>query len=536
MRRFSLSSIAAPVLTALAVSAVALPAAAGAISADLERAMAARGSHAETAVIVRLVDPVDPAPLRVTDRRARSNRLLVALREAAGRHRETLSPVLQALGAKAVRELWIINGLSARLPASAVRTLAAHEAVARIDLDYFIEGANPRMRSQPIGAMRGATPASAPLADDADPPGRGAALARAKPLWNIAAVHAPEVWSLGHTGQGVVIATMDTGADLSHPDLRRAWRGGTNSWFDPHGESVSPSDAVGHGTQALGVMLAGGARGLAPDARWIAARLYNGANRTRMSDIHRAFQWLMDPDEDPATIDAPDVVNASWALIGRTPGSCLREFEEDVRALRDAGIAVVFAAGNDGPFEGTSNSPGNNPGVLSVGAVGRDLLVARQSSRGPSSCGGGVYPSVVAPGVAIGTTDLSYGGIPSYTMASGTSMAAPHVAGVLALLAGAFPAASVSELEAALLRGAQDVGPPGPDNSHGHGMVDAVAAFKLLQSQGLEAVRGGPQDNGLLASGAPPVGARPVGARPVGPRPVGAPQRAPSLPVAAGTH
>jgi subtilisin family serine protease len=142
-----------------------------------------------------------------------------------------------------------------------------------------------------------------------------------------------------------------------------------------------------------------------------------------------------------------------------------------------------------------------------------------------------VYPSVVAPGVAIGTTDLSYGGIPSYTMASGTSMAAPHVAGVLALLAGAFPAASVSELEAALLRGAQDVGPTGPDNSHGHGMVDAVAAFKLLQSQGLEAVRGGPQDNGLLASGAPPVGARPVG-----PRPVGAPQRAPSLPVAAGTH
>ena len=80
------------------------------------------------------------------------------------------------------------------------------------------------------------------------------AVTRATPGWNIAAIQAPELWALGHTGKGVVVATMDTGVDLAHPDLRRKWRGGANSWFDPHGEEAAPYDALGHGTQAMGVI------------------------------------------------------------------------------------------------------------------------------------------------------------------------------------------------------------------------------------------------------------------------------------------
>jgi subtilisin family serine protease len=229
--------------------------------------------------------------------------------------------------------------------------------------------------------------------------------------------------------------------------------------------------------------------GIAPDARWIAVKLYDAVGRARMSDIHRAFQWLMDPDGDPATVDAPDVVNASWALTGKGPGACIGEFSDDIRALRNAGIAVVFAAGNDGPAANTSSSPGNNPGVLSVGPVGRDLEVARQSSRGPSSCDGEVFPRLVAPGVNVRTTDLSHGGVSSFATVSGSSLAAPHVAGVLALLTGAFPSASVADLEDALVRGARDLGTAGADNTYGYGFTDAWGAFKILhEARGLAAV------------------------------------------------
>jgi bacillopeptidase F len=306
-------------------------------------------------------------------------------------------------------------------------------------------------------------------------------VARASAGWNIAAVHAPEVWALGHTGKGVVVASMDTGVDLAHLDLRRQWRGGTNSWFDPHGEEAAPYDALGHGTQAMGVIVGGSVVGVAPDARWIAVKLYNADGRARMSDLHLAFQWLLDPDGDPATLDAPDIVNASWTLAGRGAGACSMEFSDDIRALRSAGIAVVFAAGNDGPAPGTSTSPGNNPGAWSVGALDRDLAVPRQASRGPSSCDGAVFPRLVAPGVNVRTADVSHGGIASYAVVSGSSLAAPHVAGVLALLVGAFPGASVAELEDAMVHGARDLGDAGADNTYGHGLADALAAFRVLE-------------------------------------------------------
>jgi subtilisin family serine protease len=303
------------------------------------------------------------------------------------------------------------------------------------------------------------------------------------PDWNVAAVRADALWREDYYGKGVVVATMDTGVDLAHPALRRQWRGGSNSWFDPHGEQPTPSDAIGHGTQALGVILGGGGLGVAPDAKWIAVRMFNAAGRASMSDIHLAFQWLLDPDEDPLTLDAPDVVNASWALTGRSGGACVMEFSEDIRTLKAAGIAVVFAAGNDGPGAGTSNSPGNNPNVLSVGAMDRDFEIARQTSRGPSACDGSVFPKLLAPGIGIRTADLSHGGEASFTTVSGSSMAAPHASGVLALLAGAVPSASVTELEAALLSGLQPARVAASGTKAAlSGRLDALAALNALRA------------------------------------------------------
>jgi bacillopeptidase F len=445
-----------------------LSARAGVVSPELERALARRGTHADTSVIVRFAEPVNIAPLTVNKRQDRDNRMLLALRERSAMHRRAIEPLLATLGAQHIKDLWMINAVAVTLAANAVKPLAAHGAVARIELDSFVQGS----RSQRTPLSR--TPSvfdrvPAPEASNQDGASALTADHAIEPQWNMAAVRANALWALGYRGAGVVVATMDTGVDLAHPQLRRSWRGGANSWFDPHGEQPTPYDALGHGTQALGVLVGAAGMGVAPDARWIAVRLFNGAGRASMSDIHLAFQWLLDPDGDPATLDAPDVVNASWALNGRSGGSCIMEFSEDIQTLKSAGIAVVFAAGNDGPMPGTSNSPGNNPGVLSVGAVDSDWELARQTSRGPSTCDGGVFPRLLAPGVNIRSTDLSHGGQASFTTVSGSSLAAPHVSGVLALLAGAFPGASVAELEAALLGRSQPA------------RLDALEAFSALR-------------------------------------------------------
>jgi subtilisin family serine protease len=429
-------------------------------------------------VLLRFSDALDLQPLSTGPRNTRDNRVMRALQAHSALNVAALQPLLQTLGAAQVRALWLINGLALTLPAHHVPQLAADPAVARLDLDSFVQGG--RSQRTPVSRNSGVAPAASVDGAEAGQVALAAPPAPAtpspvEPPWNLEALQVPALWALGYRGRGITVASLDTGADLAHPDLHRQWRGGRNSWFDPHAQEANPYDALGHGTQTLGVMLGAGGTGVAPQAQWIAARLYNGEGRASMSDIHRAFQWLMDPDGDASTLDAPDVVNASWSLSGRSSGRCVMEFADDIRALKAAGIAVVFAAGNDGPQPGTSNSPGNNPGVLSVGAAGRDLEISRSTSRGPSACDAKPYPGVLAPGVGIFTTDLSHGGLASYTTLSGSSLAAPHTSGVLALLAEAFPGASVAELESALLR-----------STYHHGIIDAQAAFQILS----EAVQG----------------------------------------------
>jgi bacillopeptidase F len=461
------------------------------LGADLERAMARRGTHADTAVIVRLAEPLDLQTFMAGARQPRDAHLLLALKARAAQNRARLEPLLSTLQPSRTQELWLINALALTLPAIAIQQLLADPAVARVDLDSFVQGGRsqrtPLSRSAGGAVPRVLRPG---LADGAEAP----AQVTSPPGWNLQSIQVPALWALGHRGRGVVVATMDTGADLEHPNLGRSWRGGSNSWFDPHAEEASPYDALGHGTQALGILLGGNGIGVAPEAQWIAARLYNAEGRSSMSDIHRVFQWLVDPDGDASTPDAPDVVNASWSLTGRLMGNCSLEFAEDIRALRAVGIAVVFAAGNDGPRRATSNSPGNNPGVVSVGAVDQNLDIARATSRGPSACDGAVFPSLLAPGVNIRTTDLSHGGVASFASVSGSSMATPHVAGVMALLMGAFPAASVAELEAALA-GARQSGEPT--------MLNALAAFQGLQgTQAKSAQATGTQARDTQAFGA----------------------------------
>ena len=223
--------------------------------------------------------------------------------------------------------------------------------------------------------------------------------------------------------------------------------------------------------------------GMAPKAQWIAVKIFDDAGIALYSDIHAGFQWLLDPDEDPNTDDAPDIVNNSWGYPG-TMNTCQTEFQADIQTLRALDINVVFAAGNQGGAA-SSISPANNIGAFAVGGVEQSGIITSTSSQGPSACGqGGIYPEAVAPGYLVSTADLTSGGLsPNATkLVSGTSFAAPHVSGAMALLLSSNPNLTPDDLEAAITQSSTDLGDPGADNVYGYGLVNVANALAFLTS------------------------------------------------------
>jgi subtilisin family serine protease len=456
---------------------------AGTLSPELSARMEALGPAGEIPVIITFSEKVDVTPLLPLERKTRRREIIGAMKGKAAEQQKGVRQFLSGKGRRAAN-IWIINALATRLTVDAIAAVSRFPEVDSLRPDAVIQ-------------------APAPLA-----------AAAAQPEWNIAKVRAPELWALGFTGSGVVVATMDTGVDVFHPDLQARWRGGANSWFNPYAVDCTPClsydrdvcpiriscsscdlngsdpcDLDGHGTQTMGILTGGDAGGtaigVAPGSRWIAAKIFadpvgTGEPEASTSAIHQAFQWVLDPDGDPATDDAPDVLNNSWGLTAGN--SCLAEFEPDVATLKAAGIAVVFAAGNDGPASASGGSPANYQQSFSVGAVDDTDTIAYSSSRGPSACTGSIFPSVTAPGVNIRTSDLTFGGVipDAYATVSGTSFAAPHVAGAMALLLSAFPGTAVADLEEAIARSAVDLGAAGPDNVYGNGLVDAAGAYQRL--------------------------------------------------------
>jgi uncharacterized repeat protein (TIGR01451 family) len=305
--------------------------------------------------------------------------------------------------------------------------------------------------------------------------------------WNIARIRADLVWhALGIDGTGVVVANMDSGVDWQHPALQTKYRG-----YDPHGLHkhfgnwhcatdegyVYPGDGHGHGTHTMGTIVGAGdpAIGVAPGARWIAVKAFHDEGYTYDSWLHASFQWLLDPDGNPSTDDAPDVVNNSW---GSSDGY-LETFRPDVQALLAAEIFPVFSAGNDGPATSTVGSPASYPESFAVGATNSDDYIAYFSSRGPSPWSE-IKPEVSAPGVNI-RSSLPGG---SYGKGDGTSMAAPHVVGLAALLLQADPGLTISEMEHVITSTAVSLGSPTPNNDYGWGRIDAYNAVTAVSNAG----------------------------------------------------
>ncbi|WP_461182452.1 S8 family serine peptidase [Virgibacillus kimchii] len=308
--------------------------------------------------------------------------------------------------------------------------------------------------------------------------------------WNVDRVGAPAVWDMGINGQGTVVASIDTGADWEHPALKEKYRGydpstgevdHTYSFFDPVNDEEVPYDDNSHGTHVTGTMVGSeedGSNqiGMAPGAQWISVQAFTDAGAYD-TDLLDAAQWILAPGDD--VTKAPDVVNNSW---GGGPG--LDEWYRDaVTAWRASGIFPVFAAGNTtltnpgGP--GSVAVPANYPESFAVGATDANDYLANFSLRGPSPYDE-IKPDISAPGVNIRSA-MPGGG---YDYKNGTSMAAPAVAGVVALLRQLDANLSVQEIEQVLMDTAvertDNEYPDAPNNGYGHGLVnvfDAVSAM-----------------------------------------------------------
>jgi len=462
-------------------------------------AATADGATAEFLVVLEAQADLSGAA-RLGDKTARGRHVYETLTAVAARTQAPLRALLDAHGAP-YRAYWVTNMLWVRGDRALVQTLAA-----RPDVTYVYAN-TPRRVDLPQPSAVAPRSADDSAAVDVE--------------WNVAFVGAPEVWAAGFTGQGVVIGGQDTGYDWQHEALKAQYRGWDGraadhdtNWHDaihennpntspgnPCGfDSPQPCDDQTHGTHTMGTMVGATATrrlGIAPGARWIGCRNMEEGWGTPAT-YAECYEWFIAPypiggdpftDGDPAR--APHVINNSWACLVEEGCTEAEALQPVVEAVRAAGIVTVHSAGNSGPNCTTITTPAAiYDASFTVGATDLDGQIAALSSRGPVMIddSGRLKPDIVAPGIAVRSSYPNGG----YTTLSGTSMAAPHVAGLAALLISADPALAgqVDALEALMtansihLTSAQDCGNLGgdiPNNVYGWGRIDALATYEALE-------------------------------------------------------
>jgi len=487
---------------------------AAAISTYLQAQLAA--AQGPVSFLVILQEQVDAkallnrSALRSANRQSKASALYAELTATALRTQAPLRAWLDAQGIP-YQSFYLINMLEVRGNATIAAALRQRPEVARLV-------ANPTVRQalsvEPVKATGWQTVVSAEAQQTAVLP------------YGLDYTHALEVWALGFRGQGIVVASQDTGVEWDHPALKAKYRGvitSTNSltptithvynWFDAWGTTGRPQrcstnpqvpcDDGGHGSHTVGTMVGDATNagssvlGMAPDAKWIACRNMNNGVGTPAS-YTTCFQFFLapypqggDPAKDGHPELAPNIINNSWGCPPSEgcDADSLRQIVENVRA---AGQMVVASAGNSGSngCASVQDPIAIYDAVFSIGAHDSNGTIASFSSRGPVMVDGSkrLKPDLSAPGVAVRSAWLNGG----YNTISGTSMASPHVAGATALLWSAVPAliGKIDATEQILLKSATPVPanqcdgatPVVPNNTYGYGRLNALAAVQMAQN------------------------------------------------------
>ena len=371
---------------------------------------------------------------------------------------------------------WIINSIFVHASKNLIKQISQHPNVKKIDvqntqsdiIDFFDIG------SQNINSENSTEP-------------------------GIEAINVRPLWDMGYTGKGVLVFNYDTGVWPEHNAFSERFFGNfypmEQSW-DGYFSEVPNGHVSNHGTHTLGTMAGlvsetNDTIGIAFGSYWIANDYVTSTVATLppIIDMITSFEWALNPDGDYNTdYDVPDVINNSWRWYNEIDTfQCSGYVVELMNIIEAAGIANIFSAGNNGPNNDGVRSPQrinsnlvNTFCVGSVNANSSELPISSFSCRGPTQCPGegslSIYPEVVAPGESI----RSAWGKDGFNSISGTSMASPHVSGVVMLLKEAFPYLSGQEILLAIYNTANDLGEVGEDNIFGMGMIDAFAAFNFL--------------------------------------------------------
>lgn len=308
-----------------------------------------------------------------------------------------------------------------------------------------------------------------------------------KMTYGLQLIHAKEAWNLGYTGKGVTIGIIDTGVEATHPDLL-----GKVILQKDFTADNDNRDYIGHGTHVAGTIAGGNASGVAigvaPDTKVIMAKVFDSRGGASLSVLLKAMEWMLDPDGNPDTADAPRLVSNSWGAGTQfTYG-----FRNIIRSWKRFNIFPNFAAGNSGDWMFTVNAPASYPFSYAVGAVDEKMDITSFSSRGP-----GLWwkvwhpqfvtkPNIAAPGFnvlsAIAEGSALNEHAEKWVKLSGTSMATPHIAGVVALALQANPNLGEEDLEKILSTSTLDRGSEGMNNRYGNGIIQADKAVEKAKT------------------------------------------------------
>uniref|UniRef100_Q46C21 PKD domain-containing protein n=1 Tax=Methanosarcina barkeri (strain Fusaro / DSM 804) TaxID=269797 RepID=Q46C21_METBF len=353
-----------------------------------------------------------------------------------------------------IKPIKIINAVAAKVNPEVLASLAGRSDVSKIELDEVVSIVG---QSEPsFKKIAASTTLSTAASTNA---------------WGVDKIDAPAVWQQGINGKGITVAVVDTGIDATHPDLDDLDDNpSTNDpkvvgWVDYINSQSSAYDDNGHGTHVAGIVSGTGDNGIqtgvAPGTKLLVAKVFDSEGDGYLSTCILGFEWA---------------VNNNARIISFSGGSPEHDslFTTMINKVVAAGVVPVIAAGNDGDGSGTITCPGDELNSLTVGATDSSDAIADFSSRGPVTLDDQTYikPDISAPGVSIPSTYPGDG----YAYGDGTSMAAPHVSGTVALILEKKPTMTPAEVKKELESTAVDLGSAGKDNDYGSGRIDAYDA------------------------------------------------------------